>query len=283
MLRRVPASCGVVTRRAVQGAIRVVVVATVAAALTGCGAGTTRSDEREEATREVTTLSTGEAARSGRLLSRPGTPTRPGATGSRPLGVDPERDAVLHVPAGYRPERPAPLVVVLHGAGGTAQSGIDLLRRLADERGLILLAPQSQGSTWDAIMGGYGPDVGQIDRALARVFEEYAVDAERISIGGFSDGASYALAVGLGNGDLFRHVIAFAPGYIPAGAGRTESPRLFISHGTQDRVLPIERCSRRIVPELKRAGYDVLYREFDGPHTVPPTIADEAIDWLLTA
>jgi predicted esterase len=32
---------------------------------------------------------------------------------------------------------------------------------------------------------------------------------------------------------------------------------------------------------MQRAGYDVLYREFNGPHTVPPAIADDALDWFM--
>jgi len=51
------------------------------------------------------------------------------------------------------------------------------------------------------------------------------------------------------------------------------------THGTHDKVLPIERCSRRIVPQLDRAGYQVRYREFDGPHTVSESIAREALRW----
>ena len=58
------------------------------------------------------------------------------------------------------------------------------------------------------------------------------------------------------------------------------APRLFISHGKGDHVLPIDAYIRRIVPQVKRAGYDVLYREFDGPHTVPPDVAREASDWF---
>jgi hypothetical protein len=42
----------------------------------------------------------------------------------------------------------------------------------------------------------------------------------------------------------------------------------------------IDRCSRRIVPELKRGGYDVLYREFDGEHSISLEIALEAIGWF---
>src|SRR5205814_5771055 len=51
-------------------------------------------------------------------------------------------------------------------------------------------------------------------------------------------------------------------------------PRVFVSHGTADTVLPIDQCSRRIVPRLRQASYDVMYQEFEGPHTVPPEIAE---------
>jgi phospholipase/carboxylesterase len=98
-------------------------------------------------------------------------------------------------------------------------------------------------------------------------------------VGGFSDGASYALSLGITNGDLFTHVLAFSPGLM-APAGRTGSPRIFVSHGVRDGVLPIDRCSRSIVPELKRGGYDVLYREFDGEHSISLEIALEAIGWF---
>lgn len=86
--------------------------------------------------------------------------------------------------------------------------------------------------------------------------------------------------MGVTNGDLFTHVIAFSPGFI-ASAGEHGKPSLFISHGTRDRVLPIEACSRRIVARVRGAGYRVRYKEFDGPHTVPAEIAGEAVDWFL--
>lgn len=105
------------------------------------------------------------------------------------------------------------------------------------------------------------------------------MDPARLAITGFSDGASYALSLGLTNGDLFSRVLAFSPGFA-APADRQGAPRIFISHGTADAVLPIDRCSRRIVPRLEQAGYDVTYVEFDGPHTVPPEIQRAAVDWL---
>jgi predicted esterase len=190
-----------------------------------------------------------------------------------------ERDALLHVPAGLPVGQAAPLVITLHGAGGRGEAGLALLRSQADERGLLLLGPSSRGTTWDAIRGRYGPDVRVIDRALHQVFREMAVDRERIAVAGFSDGASYALGLGLANGRLFSRIVAFSPGFVPRGR-RKGAPRIFVSHGTADQVLPIERTSRRIVPALRDDGLDVTYREFPGPHTVPPEIAQEAADWL---
>ncbi len=225
------------------------------------------------------TASTPEAGE-GRLLARPGRPTEATAPGLYPLGLDRDRDAILYVPAGYRPERPAPFVLSLHGAGGDEEGGLYPLRDLADEAGLILLSPASRRQTWDVIRGGFGPDVAFVDQALTIAFARCAVDPAFLAIGGFSDGASYALSLGITNGDLFGHVMAFSPGFA-APAARHGDPRFFVSHGVGDEVLPIDPTSRRVVPQLERAGYDVTYREFDGPHTVPPEIAREGVDWFL--
>ena len=216
----------------------------------------------------------------GRLLAHPVQVTGAAPVGLQPLMLGAARDSYLYVPATYRVERPAPMVLLLHGAGGHARQGLDLLRSLADAAGLLLLAPASREYTWDLLVGRrYGPDLALIDRALEQMFSRYAVTPERVAVGGFSDGASYALSLGITNGDLFTHVLAFSPGFM-APAGQRGSPRIFISHGTRDGVLPIDSCSRRIVPRLERAGYDLHYREFEGGHTIAPEIALEAVSWF---
>jgi predicted esterase len=211
------------------------------------------------------------AATQGRLTARPPeTPPEGGPTGLRHLGR-----ALLYVPPGDGPKR---LVLTRHGATETPQNALMLLRPYAKDQGLILLAPKSQAVTWDVVaQGGFGPDVAAIDRLLEQVFAEYPV--EDVAVAGFSDGASYALSLGLTNGDLFRSVVAFSAGFIALQEPRGQ-PRLFISHGTHDSVLPIGRTSRRGVPRLRAAGYNVRYREFDGDHEVPPRIAREAAAWL---
>ena len=103
-------------------------------------------------------------------------------------------------------------------------------------------------------------------------------DPARVTVGGFSDGASYALSLGLANGDLFPRVLAFSPGFVISATvhGR---PRFFVSHGTSDQILPIDECSRVIVPRLRSMGYDVTFREFDGRHEVPQDVAREGMRW----
>lgn len=222
------------------------------------------------------------SARRGRLLARPASAAEDAPKGRQTLGIEGARDALVYVPAGYKRDAPARLAVMLHGAGGAAEHGLSLAQRFADESNLIVVAPQSSAATWDAINRGFGADVLALDRLLAHIFARYSVDSKRVAVGGFSDGASYALGLGLTNGDLFTHVLAFSPGFV-AGVGELQGqrPRLFVSHGTRDRVLPIERCSRRIVEQAREAGYAVRYREFDGPHTVPEEIAREAVGWFV--
>jgi predicted esterase len=172
-----------------------------------------------------------------------------------------------------------PLLVFLHGA---TQRGAAMLRRigpLADQLGVALLTPDSRGTTWDAIGGAFGEDVAFLNRALEFVFARVAVDPARVAIGGFSDGASYALSLALANGDLFSRVVACSPGFI-LGAPARGRPRFFVSHGIADQILPIDQCSRVIVPRLRSMGYDVTYREFEGRHEMPPGIADEALKWM---
>lgn len=223
-----------------------------------------------------------------RLFSRPLTHADDMSSGFvqglHSLALGKERHVLIYVPANYDGVHPAPLALMLHGAGSSAERGIDYLQSLADEFSLFLVAPKSRDVTWDVIMGSYGADVEFIDAVLGHVFEHYSVDASHLALGGFSDGASYALSLGITNGDLFTHLLAFSPGFMVPTAqhGGPQSPRVFISHGTDDRVLPIEICSRKIVPQLQKADYDVTYCEFDGPHTLPTEIAHNALSWFLT-
>ncbi len=219
---------------------------------------------------------------SARLKSRPGTPSSSVTPGTYPLLLGGTRDGLLLVPASYDPAKVTPFVLAFHGAGGSSSGPISLLGSLATEFGFLLLAVDSRAATWDGIGGHYGDDVQFIDQALKQTFDRCRVDPARVFLEGFSDGASYALGMGLANGDLFKRVIAFSPGFIPqSDSDPVGSPAFFISHGTQDTILPISSTRDTIVPYLRKAPYAVTYQEFDGGHQVPADIARQAVTWLF--
>jgi phospholipase/carboxylesterase len=202
---------------------------------------------------------------------------RPASPGVQPLGLGGERDGVLVVP---EREGPVPLILMLHGAGGTGRRAARLLGPMAAALGCAVLSPDSRGPTWDALTGAFGPDVRFLERALAEAAARCDVAPGRVAAAGFSDGATYALALGRANGDRFSHVLAYSPGFL-IPARRVGAPRIFVSHGRQDDVLPIASCSRVMVPRLQRDGYEVRYREFDGGHEAPPTVMREGVGFFL--
>jgi phospholipase/carboxylesterase len=223
---------------------------------------------------------------SARLTARPPAAESPPAApapGVRVLDLGPGPAVLVRVPTPVGdPVRPYRLVLALHGAGGNARQGLAALLPFADTHQLLLLAPSSHDSTWDVItQGEWGTDVHRIDQALAQVFAGYRIDPSRLAISGFSDGASYALSLGLANADLFTHIIAFSPGFL-LPAPRVGTPHVYISHGRSDTVLPIDQTTRRIVPTLQAEKIPTEVHEFDAGHIVPADIAADAVRRLTT-
>lgn len=233
-----------------------------AAAPAGCLAGPTDVEPRGE---------------SGRLDVLWHPPTADLDPGLHPLGLRLDRDGYIRVPAGYRHTERAPLAVLLHGAGGSADdwaTGFGLF----DELGMVALGVSSHHASWDLGYGAFGPDAELIGMALEQAFQRVAVDPARLAISGFSDGASYALSLGLINGDLFSHVLGFAPGYAVL-TPRFGRPRVFLAHGTGDNVLPLA-FTRHLADVLRTDGHEVRYEEFDGGHVVPMAVARRSFGWV---
>lgn len=203
--------------------------------------------------------------------------------GAQPLNLgDAGRDGILYLPRGYKADVPAPLMLMLHGAGGNAQT-VSYTFDIADDFGVVVLAPDSRDeATWDMLLHGYAEDVEFIGAALRSAYGRCSVDRTRMAIAGHSDGASYALSLGLGTGDTFGKILAFSPGVMQPGEVHGK-PKIFISHGLSDAIMPIEETSRRFVPRLKRLGYDVTFREYEGRHGVPREVVREGFQWFVTS
>ena len=147
---------------------------------------------------------------------------------------------------------------------------------------MMLLTPDSRAISWDIVSTGrYGPDVEFIDLALRHTFDRCLIDPQRIALGGFSDGASYALSLGVSNGDLLSHLVAYSPGFLEAINPIVGKPRVYVSHGTADTILSVRLSRDTIVPRLRDEGYEVTYNEFDGGHELPSEISEAALDWFI--
>ena len=162
---------------------------------------------------------------------------KPAPAGLKPLEVRERRDTLVYIPEAAGKFAKAPLVLVLHGATQGAAEGIALLRAESDKHGFPV-APASFRRTWE-IEDEWGPDFDNVDLSLAISFGLRNIDPARIAVAGFSDGASYSLALGLANGDLFSAVLGFSAGYLREGQ-RTGRPPVFLSAGNAD---PISRST----------------------------------------
>jgi phospholipase/carboxylesterase len=215
----------------------------------------------------------------GRITARPGRGGGNCRPGEHTLRLGEGRTALMRVTAGTRGGKKA-LILTLHGAGsGGARGGLYAFRGGWDASGVVMVAPAAEGNTW-SFFRGRDTDLPFVDRGLARAFARCRVDPRLIGVGGFSDGATYALTLGLTNGNLFRAVMALSPGGVLA-ENSVGKPRVFIAHGTLDNVLPIERTSEVIVRELRKLGYAVTYRRFRGGHEARPEISRAAVRWFV--
>lgn len=223
-----------------------------------------------------------------RLSSRVSAPTGAIAPGEHPLGLGSLlhingkiawRDGVIYIPRRVRSGEPMPLLLWLHGGGGSSDDFLHAFP-LAEEEGVVVVSLDARHNTWDGIDSPFGPDVLFIDKTLRYIFDRVAIDANRIALGGLSDGGAYALALGRSNGDVFTHLVAVAPGGLNPPAPLAGRPKILVAHGIRDNVYSVYGSRKIIVPRLKAAGYDVTYFEFDGPHWVPEPVAQRILQWL---
>lgn len=175
--------------------------------------------------------------------------------------------------------RPAPLIIVLHGGGGNGGRMIDRWAGKAQAESLIIAAPNGLGrnsrmGTWNASgCCGFAMESGVDDVAFVRavikeVFRSANVDRSQIYVTGFSNGGMLTHRVAIALGDQIAGAAVVSGALFGNESGPRSPTPMLIIHGDQDEnVLPDGGMGPRGDPSLpyKSVRYAVdFWRQADG-------------------
>lgn len=198
-------------------------------------------------------------------------------------------------PAGGEPEG---ALVLMHGRGTSEDDLFGLLDALDPPRRLVGACPRGPlqlppgGFHWYVVPRVGLPDPGtfhdsfaRLDAWLGALAESTGVPPERTVLGGFSQGAVMAWALGAGRGRPRPAGILAMSGFIPTLDGFDVDPGTLdglpvaISHGSWDPIIAAA-FGRDARDRAEAAGAEVTYLETEAPHTVDPRILGDLVDWL---
>ena len=166
-----------------------------------------------------------------------------------------ERSYILYIPASVRQDQPAPLVFVLHGGTGNAESAIRMsgFNKVADQNGFIAVFPNGTGRlsddkllTWNGgTCCGYAQkndvdDVGFIRSVIAEIETTASIDPKRIYATGMSNGGIMSYRLACEASDLFAAIAPVAGTLNFPPCNPSESVSVIDFHGTADQNLPYE-------------------------------------------
>lgn len=187
-------------------------------------------------------------------------------------------------------------LILIHGRGATAESILDLAEYLRHPA-LAYLAPQAAGNTWYpySFLEPMARNEPYLSSALSRVgavvaeVEAAGIPAERIFLGGFSQGACLASEYVARNARRYGGLIAFSGGLIgPAGtprdyAGSLDGTPVFLGCSDVDPHIPLGRVEETAAV-LARLGARVDKRIYPRlGHTINQDEIDAAAALLAAA
>lgn len=187
-------------------------------------------------------------------------------------------------------------LVVIHGLGGNERNLFSLGRAVAPDAVVIgLRAPLVRGPdsfSWFPVeFTAQGPvhDIAAAEASRVRIVEfvralksDSAIDAERITLLGFSQGAILSEAIALTEPEVIDGAVLISGRTLPelkAVAGAKKRPRVLVLHGTRDTVLPYENgvTTNEV---LASGGYEVEFKSFDAAHEVTEQMVEAMRAWL---
>lgn len=194
----------------------------------------------------------------------------------------------------------APVLIMLHGYGSDENDLFSFASELPEELFIISVrAPyplQPYGNAWyainfDAQQGKWNDNVqGASSRDLISTFIDeacaaYPIDADNLSLLGFSQGTILSYAVALTYPKKVKNVIALS-GYINSeilpeelNPGDYTQLDFYCSHGTVDQVIPVD-WARQAPKFLENLQIKHSYNEFPVGHGVAPQNFYELKHWL---
>lgn len=205
----------------------------------------------------------------------------------------------VHVDPETPSDGPAPAVFVLHGRGSNEQDLLPIAEKLPDSFHVVSLRAPNRlqgGYTWydlDLSAGGLHqsqPHTADFDRSRELIGESveaavsaYGLDADRLGLLGFSQGAITSLSLLLDAPDDYQWVVALH-GYLPDShreldpEGIVDKP-VFVAAGSADEIIPAAR-SQAAAERFEELGAAVSYNVYDTPHGVSPDELADLVEFV---
>lgn len=165
-----------------------------------------------------------------------------------------ERTYRLYVPIFVKPGKPAPLVIVLHGARGHSEQieRLSGFNAVADREEFVVAYPQGVGSVWNdgrepelrrATKSAAADDVGFLRSLVAHLVAAGVADRARVHVVGESNGGFMAARLACEAGEDLAGVailIASVPRSYRTTCNPSRPPPVLTLNGTEDRLVPWE-------------------------------------------